>query len=162
MKTLLALIAAGLFTVACGDTAAPAASAPTRSPVSAPSTSPSVMTKDSGTDGVPLPSDAKAKPDGSGGVEWDSSLGTIAEYTTFYRDWGPKHGWTIEPKYSFTDPTIGVAKQAGYGTITTLCVLNSSPVRTVIILVHSPNGKTDQGKLTTIAIIDSPNESSCP
>ena len=116
------------------------------------------MTK-KGVYGIPLPSDG-SKPDGVGVLT--SKLGTIAQYTAFYANWMPAHGWTIEPDFSWTDPSAGVAKQTGYGTMQAFCVLNSDPIKTVIIDVGSPGGKVDQGKLTEMFVNDDPGESSCP
>jgi hypothetical protein len=141
-------------------TPTPPSPSPLPSPTSTPTTA-SFMTRDSGVYGIPLPRDAVA-PDPNYPDIYASSLDTIANYTNFYHDWMLKHGWIYEPNYSWTDPSIGVTKQTGYGTNQVFCVVGSSPIRTVIIDVQSKDGKQDQGKLTRLFVADDPGESSCP
>jgi hypothetical protein len=115
------------------------------------------MTKDSRVYGIPLPKDATQKPSGL----YVSNLDTVANFTAFYHDWMPKHGWTYEPKYSWTDPATGVTKGFGYTSSQVFCIIGKSPITTVIILVGSGD-KQDHGLHAEISVADSPGESSCP
>lgn len=115
------------------------------------------MTKDSGTYHIPVPDDASQNPKGA----YVSNLDNVVNFTGFYHDYLQHHNWAYEPNYSWTDPAQGIGKGAGFTTEQIFCVLGSSPITTVAIIIGSGNTQ-DQGKHAEIYVQDDPGENSCP
>ena len=113
-----------------------------------------LMTRNSGVYNIPLPRDANCA------TTCTSDLGTIGEYTDFYRAYMPAHGWLYEPGYSWTDPAVGAGKKVGYMSNLTYCV-PGTPIATVIITINNTTSQ-EQDTHVGMSITDSPNESSCP
>lgn len=169
MRSIGVLLAVLVLTACGADSAStqtasspkPIAGSPVAvSPVAVPALAGSLassMTKDSGVYSIPLPSDATLKV-GTG--MYVSNLDTVVNFTGFYHDFMRK-GWLYEPKYTSTDPAAGIGKSLGYTTSQIFCVVGSSPIRTVAIIVGSGNSQ-DQGKHVEISVQDDPGESSCP
>ena len=72
------------------------------------------MTIDSGIFEIPLPADAVSKSD----TAWETTTGTLAELTSFYRDFMAASGWMLDLKHSECDPALnrnGYASSMVYG-----------------------------------------------
>lgn len=72
------------------------------------------MTIDSGIFQIPLPGDAVPKSD----TAWETSTGTLAELTSFYRDFMAASGWMLDLQHSEFDPALsrnGFASSMVYG-----------------------------------------------
>lgn len=164
------------FLSASNPKTAPAAAVPVANPKRAPSASVPVaapttegtasdpatpkriaaqMTKLSNVHGVPQPADGKT----SAGM-LVTKVGTVAEITSFYRDWMPAHGWTFDAKNSVLDPNQGVKKSLGFTTVQVWCK-RTKPITTVSIIVGSGDS-TDRGKFVEMSVVNLADEESCP
>jgi hypothetical protein len=117
------------------------------------------MTKDSGLYSIPIPNDATPKS-GSATLTYLSNVDTVLNLTAFYHSYMSDHGWQYEARYSWTDPSAGIAKGVGYTTDQVFCIAGS-PTRTVAVIVGSGDDQ-DHGKHAEIIVQDYGGKGPCP
>jgi uncharacterized protein len=109
------------------------------------------MTMDSGVFGIPVPATATPKADGVGQFMVDG-IGTIQEFTAYYKDYMSTDGWIFDAEYSALEPYQSEDRHLGYIT-NSIYVKPTDPITTVAIIVGNADGLPGHKRHVTIIIM---------
>lgn len=123
----------------------------------------SVMTKDSGIDGIPLPADA-VKDKASATEVWNTNTGNISDFVGFYKAFMAAKGWRYDTEYSAIDPEVNKSKHMGYIASMNWCNPKANPPAWdgVVVGVQPSATESPSTRATQVVVQRLPDTDACP
>jgi hypothetical protein len=112
-------------------------------------------------EGFPIPSDATLSDNKFALEIYVTQLAGIPELTDYYRVWFTQHKYTYDPKYSWTDPSVGQQKLKFPSTYLVYCK-PGPPIYTVLITIGLDKTRQAAGATASVMFVSNKTEDSCP